>query len=333
MEENGMIYSRGNKENGSFRSPALVAATVLFFIFGVGQGVYAKSPSQKIFSSPEEAVQAVIEGVKADHTRSLLSIFGPGSRSLIRSGDPIEDREGREWFIKRYEEKSRLAKAPDRVTLYLGKDEWPFAIPLVKTEGGWRFDTEAGKREILARRIGKNELNAIQVCLAYVDAQKEFALRKTRQGEGFPGYAQRLVSTPGNQDGLYWETAEGEELSPMGPLFAAARDEGYGATRLVNHPAAGGGQPIPYHGYFYRILKAQGEHASGGAREYLSEGKMTGGFALIAYPARYCSSGVKSFIVNQDGLVYQKDLGKNSRNAAHALKAFDPDPSWVRVPQ
>jgi hypothetical protein len=226
-----------------------------------------------------------------------------------------------------------LAKAPDQVTLYLGNDEWPFPIPLVKTEGGWRFDTEAGKREILARRIGKNELNAIQVCLAYVDAQKEYALRKSGQGEGLVEYARRLVSTPGNQDGLYWEAGAGEEPSPMGPLFAAAREEGYGATRLVSHPTAEGGRPIPYHGYFYRILKAQGAHAPGGARDYVVGGKMTGGFALIAYPSRYRASGVKSFIVNQDGLVYQKNLGKNSRNAAHTLKAFDPDPSWVRVPQ
>jgi hypothetical protein len=333
MEDKGMTYSRGSKEKEFFRPQALVAATVLFFIFGVGTGVYAKSPSQKVFSSPEEAFQAVIDGVKADDTRSLLIIFGPGSRKIIRSGDPVEDLEGREWFIKRYEEKNRLAKTPDRVTLYLGNDEWPFAIPLVKTEGGWRFDTEAGKREILARRIGKNELNAIQVCLAYVDAQKEFAQRKARQGEGLPEYAQRLVSTPGNQDGLYWEAGAGEEPSPMGPLFAAAREEGYGGTRLVNHPGPGGGQPIPYHGYFYRILKAQGEHAPGGARDYVAGGKMTGGFALVAYPARYCSSGVKSFTINQDGLVYQKNLGKNSREAAHALKAFDPDPSWTRVPQ
>ncbi len=327
-----MSYSRGIKEKGSFRPQALFVAAVFFIMVWPGNGVYAKSTSQKIFSSPKEAVQAVLEGVKADDTQSLLIIFGPGSRKIVLSGDPVEDREGREWFIKHYEEKNRLAKAPDRVTLFLGNDEWPFPIPLVKTDGGWRFDTQAGKREILARRVGKNELNAIQVCLAYVDAQKEFALRKARQGEGLPEYAQRLVSTPGNQDGLYWEAEGGEEASPMGPLFAAAREEGYGATRLVNH-AIGGGRPTPYHGYFYRILKAQGEHAPGGARDYVVGGKMVGGFALIAYPARYCSSGVKSFIVNQDGIVYQKNLGKNSREAAHALKTFDPDPSWVRVPQ
>lgn len=328
-----MISSRGRKGKGPFRPLAFFVATVFIFLLCPVYGVYAKSPGPKVFISPEEAVQAVIDGVKADDTPSLLTIFGPGSRKIIRSGDPIEDREGREWFIKRYEEKNRLAKAPDQVTLYLGNDEWPFPIPLVKTEGGWRFDTEAGKREILARRIGKNELNAIQVCLAYVDAQKEFALRKSRQGEALVEYARRLVSTPGNQDGLYWEAGAGEEPSPMGPLFAAAREEGYGATRLVNHPTAEGGRPIPYHGYFYRILKAQGEHAPGGARDYVVGGRMIGGFALIAYPARYRASGVKSFIVNQDGLVYQKNLGKNSREAAHTLKAFDPDPSWVLVPQ
>jgi hypothetical protein len=196
----------------------------------------------------------------------------------------------------------------------------------VKAGNGWKFDTGAGKEEILARRVGRNELNAIQVCLAYVDAQKDYAMKKGHQGSGLLEYAQRFVSKPGQQDGLYWEAGEGEEQSPMGPLFAAAREEGYGEKPLR-------GRATPYHGYFYRILKAQGKNAPGGAHDYVVGDKMIGGFALMAYPARYGSSGVMTFIVNQDGLVYQKDLGKETRKAARTMKVYDPDQTWVRAPE
>jgi hypothetical protein len=303
---------------------AVLAALTIIFACTT---VYAKSTSQKIFSSPEEAVKAMIDAVKADDTKSLMTIFGPGSRRIILSGDPVEDKTGREWFVKHYEEKNRLEEeTPGKVILHAGNDEWPFPIPIVKAGTGWRFDTKAGKEEILARRVGKNELNAIQVCLAYVDAQKEYATRKAHQGESLLEYAQRFVSTPGTQDGLYWEAGEGQEQSPMGPLFAGAREEGYGEKPL-------GGRPTPYHGYLYRILKAQGKDAPGGAHDYVVEGKMIGGFALIAYPAHYRSSGVMTFIVNQDGIVYQKDLGKNTRRVARAVKEFDPDRTWSRAPQ
>jgi hypothetical protein len=319
-----MLQFRHTREKDSFRGHELLIVAAIFAVVFAWGSVYAKSPTQKTFSSPEKAVEAMVDAVKADDIQSLLEIFGPGSRHIILSGDPVEDKQGREWFVKHYEEKNSLEEAPDKVTLHVGSDEWPFPIPIVKAGNGWRFDTRAGKQEILARRVGRNELNAIQVCLAYVDAQREYAMAKGRQGAGLLEYAQKFVSTPGKQDGLYWEAGEGQEESPIGPLFAAARDEGY-----IKEPLGG----EPYHGYLYRILTAQGENAPGGAQDYVVGEKMIGGFALIAYPAHYRASGVMTFIVNHDGVVYQKDLGKETKKAARAMKAFDPDNTWTRVPE
>jgi len=325
MEDIVMLQCRRTRGKGSFRGKELlVVAAVFAVVFSCGS-VYAKVV-QKTFPSPEKSVEAMVDAVKADDIQSLLAIFGPGSRHIILSGDPVEDKKGREWFVKHYEEKNRLEEASGKVTLHLGSDDWPFPIPIVKAGNGWRFDTAAGKQEILARRIGKNELNAIQVCLAYVDAQKEYAMKKARQGEGLLEYAQMFVSTPGKQDGLYWQAGEGQEQSPIGPLFAAARDQGYGRKPL-------GEESEPYHGYFCRILTAQGKNAPGGAQDYVVGGKMIGGFALIAYPAHYRASGVMTFIVNHDGVVYQKNLGKTTKKAAQAVKAFDPDKTWTRVPE
>ena len=319
-----MLQSNRVKENSRVRSKGLfMAAAVLAFVFAAG-GVYAKPRHQKSYATPEEAVKAMVEAVKSGNTRLLLKIFGPGSKALVLSGDPVQDKEGRDRFVKHYEEKNRLEEASGKALLYLGKDDWPFPIPLVKTDKGWKFDTKAGREEILARRVGRNELNAIQVCLAYVDAQKEYALRKARQGKALLEYAQDFVSTPGRQDGLYWQAGEGQEQSPMGPLFAAARESGYGGEPL-------GETPTPYHGYLYRILKAQGKNAPGGARDYVVEGKMIGGFALIAFPAKYGSSGVMTFIVNQNGVVFQKDLGKKTSEEARTIMAFDPDETWKPV--
>ena len=320
-----MLRSRRTGEKDSLRGKELLIVAAILAIVFAWSSVHAKAP-QKTFSSPEKAVEAMVDAVKTNNTKSLLRIFGPGSRHMILSGDPVEDKKGRERFVKHYEEKNRLEEASDKVTLHLGNDDWPFPIPIVKAGNAWRFDTSAGKQEILARRIGRNELNAIQVCLAYVDAQREYAMRKARQGEGLLEYAQKFVSTPGKQDGLYWEAGEGQEQSPIGPLFAAARDQGYSGKPL-------GEEPEPYHGYFYRILTVQGKNAPGGAHDYVVGGKMIGGFALIAYPAHYRSSGVMSFIVNHDGVVYQKTLGKNTKKAAQAVKAFDPDKTWTRVPE
>lgn len=320
-----MFPYKRTKGKGSFRRKELFVATAVFAVVFSCGSVYAKVV-QKAFPSPEKAVEALVEAVKADDIQSLLGIFGPGSRHLILSGDPIEDKRGREWFARHYEAKNRLEETSDKVTLHVGNDDWPFPIPIVKAGDAWRFDTAAGRQEILARRIGRNELNAIQVCLAYVDAQKEYAARKAREGAGLLEYAQKFVSAPGKRDGLYWESGEGQEQSPIGPLFAAARDQGYSGKSL-------GEESEPYHGYYYRILTAQGKNAPGGAQDYVVGGKMIGGFALIAYPAHYRASGVMTFIVNHNGMVYQKNLGKGSKKAAQAIKAFDPDKTWTRVPQ
>jgi hypothetical protein len=325
MEDIVMLRSRRTREKGSFRGKELLVVAAVFAVVFTCGSVYAKV-TQKTFSSPEKAVEAMVDAVKVDDIQLLLAIFGPGSRHIILSGDPVEDKKGREWFVKHYEEKNRLEEASGKVTLHVGSDEWPFPIPIVKAGNGWRFDTGAGEQEILARRIGGNELKAIQVCLAYVDAQREYAMKKARQGEGLLEYAQKFVSTPGKQDGLYWEAGEGQEQSPIGPLFAAARDQGYSGKPL-------GEEPEPYHGYFYRILTAQGKNAPDGAQDYVVGGKMIGGFALIAYPAHYGASGVMTFIVNHDGVVYQKKLGKDTKKAAQAMKAFDPDKTWTRVPE
>jgi hypothetical protein len=325
MEDIVMLRSRPTRGKDSFRGKELLVVAAVFTVVFACGNVYAEV-SQKTFSSPEKAVEAMVDAVKVDDIQLLLSIFGPGSRHIILSGDPVEDEKGREWFVKHYEEKNRLEEASGKVTLHVGSDDWPFPIPIVKAGNGWRFDARAGKQEILARRIGRNELNAIQVCLAYVDAQKEYAMKKARQREGLLEYAQKFVSTPGKQDGLYWRAGEGQEQSPIGPLFAAARDQGYGRKPL-------GEGSEPYHGYYYRILTAQGKNAPGGAQDYVVGGKMIGGFALIAYPAHYRASGVMTFIVNHDGVVYQKKLGKGTKKAAQAVKAFDPDKTWARVPE
>jgi len=301
----------------------LVIAAVLVIIFASGSA-HAKSQKQKTFSSPGEAVKTMADAVKADDTTALLRIFGRGSKDIVLSGDPVEDKEGHQRFTKRYEEKNRLEETSGKVVLYTGNDDWPFPIPIVKDGSRWRFDAKAGREEILARRVGRNELNTIQVCLAYVDAQQEYAMMKGRQANVFLEYAQKFVSDPGTRDGLYWEAAEGEEQSPMGPLFASAKGTGYGGEPL-------GGESAPYHGYFYRILTAQGKDAPGGARDYLVKGKMIGGFAMVAYPAKYGSSGVMTFIVNQGGIVYEKDLGRDTKKVALATSTFDPDKTWARA--
>lgn len=206
-----MCRSKETMERGRFKNKGLTFVTILLTAVFIGGSVYAKPRDQKSYSSPQEAVKALVDAVKTDDTRLLLRIFGPGSKALILSGDPVQDNEGRERFIKRFEEKNKLEEVSDKAMLHMGKDDWPFPIPIVKTEKGWKFDTRAGRQEILARRVGRNELNAIQVCLAYVDAQKEYAQRKGRQGKGLLEYAQEFVSLPGKQDGLYWEAGEGQE--------------------------------------------------------------------------------------------------------------------------
>jgi hypothetical protein len=269
-------------------------------------------------------VKALFDAVKADDTKGLLAIFGPAGKEIISSGDEVADKTSRERFVKSYEEMNKLVKENDmKIILHVGNGDWPLPIPIVKVGEKWRFDTKEGKEEMLNRRIGRNELNAIQVCLAIVDAQREYAL-KDRDGDGLLEYAQKFNSEKGKKDGLYWEVKEGEEDSPLGPLAAKAVKEGYGGRKSDDKPA-------PYHGYYYRILKAQGKNAPGGAYEYVVKGKMIGGFGLIAYPAGYGNSGVTTFIVNHDGVVYQKDLGKDTERIATTMTKYDPDKTWKRV--
>ncbi|NLI81319.1 MAG: DUF2950 domain-containing protein [Deltaproteobacteria bacterium] len=306
---------------------AVVAALSLTAISLGGSAIAAsrgKSPSQQSFPSPQEAVAALASAVKADNLVALSAILGPESKEIISSGDDIADKQGRERFVSLFEQKNGLKQETDRkAILTLGNDDWPFPIPLVKANGGWVFDTRAGKEEILNRRIGRNELSAIQTCLAYVDAQREYA-SKDRDGDGVLEYAQKFASASGKKDGLYWEAAENEERSPLGPLAARARKEGYPGAR-DEHEAA------PYHGYYYRILKAQGRHAPDGAYEYTAGKDMIGGFALIAYPAQYGSSGVMTFMVSHHGDVYEKDLGRKTSAVAQSMRIFDPDKTWRKV--
>lgn len=283
----------------------------------------ADASGQLSFATPEAASEALLAAVRSDDMRRIYRVLGPGSGKLIRSGDPVADRQGRARFVAAYDERSRVERDGDaKAILLIGERDWPFPFPLVKRADRWRFDAKSGAEEILNRRIGRNELAAIQACLAYVDAQREYALSAGSE-EGLHKYAMKFVSAPGKKDGLYWPTREGEPESPVGPLAAKAQAEGYGKS--------GKGANEPYHGYFYRILTAQGGDAPGGAYDYVVRGKMIGGFALIAYPARWGASGVMTFIVNHDGVVYQKNLGPQTAAIAAKTTRFNPDSTWSRI--
>ncbi|MCX5877848.1 MAG: DUF2950 domain-containing protein [Deltaproteobacteria bacterium] len=312
--------NRTERDSWFKRCGALLMAAALIALVLSGPSL-ASTVKQRTFASPEEAVKALVEALKSKDAKALEAIFGPGSKDLVSSGDPVADSAEYERTVNHLEQKTRLEQSAGKVILHAGNEEWPFAIPIVKKDALWRFDSKQGREEILARRIGQNELNAIQVCLAYADAQREYAL-KDRDADGLLEYAQKLISDPGKQNGLHWDVKEGEKQSPLGPLVAETDKQGYTFR---------GGKPSPYHGYFYRILKAQGKNAPGGAYDYMVKGRMIGGFALVAYPAKYASSGVMSFIVNQDGVVYQKDLGRNTEKTAQAMKLFNPDSSWKKV--
>ena len=319
-----MIINTGNKKKHSIRLFGFAIIAGVMVSACSHPGAFQAGDSQKTFKSPEEAVRALAKAVQENDMKELLAIFGSSGKELIFSGDEVADKTGREHFIKAYEEMNKLVNENEAmVILYIGNGDWPFPIPLVKEGDSWLFDTKAGKEEVLNRRVGRNELNAMQVCLAYVDAQREYALREKDSGKLLE-YAQRFISREGTKDGLYWEAKEGEPQSPLGPLMAKATHEGYTGKRP-------GGRRNPYHGYYYRILKAQGEHAQGGEYDYVVEGKMIGGFALVAYPAEYGNSGVMTFIVNQDGVVYEKNLGEDTEKIAAAMKKFDPDKTWKKV--
>jgi len=301
-----------------------IAFAVIVFTLILSCPAFARGPNQKTFGSPEEAFTAMVKAMKGQDARELAVIFGPGGKKLVFSGDALADKAVRDNFVKAYEEKNRIENIDDnRIILHVGNNDWPLPIPLIKNGNVWRFDTKAGKEEILQRRIGKNELSAIKTCQAYVDAQLEYAAGDY-DGDGLFEYAQKFVSAPGKKDGLYWETKEGEPKSPLGALIATAAREGYLAKEGKN-------KAVPFHGYYYKILKEQGKDAPGGAYGYVAKGKMIGGFALAAYPAQYGNSGVMTFIVNKDGLVYQRDLGRNTAKIVQGMKTYNPDQTWKKA--
>ncbi len=278
----------------------------------------------QLFASPDRAVDALAMATKADNKDALVNILGPGSGRLVNSGDPVADARGRAKFIAAYNEVHRIERRDDNHdVLVIGDKGWPMPIPLVRTTGGWQFDAAAGTQEILDRRIGHNELMVIRVCGEYVDAQMDYAAgHKLRHGGS--EYAQHFVSHKGH-DGLYWPAKEGEKESPLGPLIAYAATEGYDVGKKHH---AGPHERKPFFGYYYHILKSQGPDAAGGAMDYLVKGHMTKGFALIAWPAKYGDSGVMTFIVNANGIVYQKNLGPDTASLAPHITSFDPDRSW-----
>jgi hypothetical protein len=282
----------------------------------------ADAPAQKKFAKPEEAVRALVAAARTGDKAAMMSILGPESDDVVSSGDPVDDQAAAKRFVTGAAEGTRLETLDSgAVVAHISKNDWPFPIPLVKDEGGWRFDTPTGREELLNRRIGRNELKAIDVSHVYVDAQREYASRERVAGAGRT-YAQKVRSEPGKQDGLYWDDPTGKQPSPLGPFLAEAEEEGY--------KSADSG-PRPFHGYYYRILTGQGAKAPGGARSYLKDGKMSGGFALVAYPAEHGSSGVMTFMVGPQGIVYQKNLGAKTAELAKAMTTFDPDESWTPV--
>ena len=279
--------------------------------------------SQKYFPSPEDALKGLVEAVKAKDKAALDQIFGPSGKEL-RSSDEVQAANEFEEFTKHVAEKTSLVKENDsRVIIHIGNENWPYPIPLVKKNGQWFFDTEAGKEEVLNRRIGEDELTAMLVCRSYVKAQREYIL-KDWDGDGILAYAQKLRSDPGKRNGLFWRHAQGEAASPLGELVAQARIEGYKKEKTVFKE-----QPVPFHGYYFKILTKQGEHASGGKYDYIINGNMVGGFGLVAFPSDWGKSGVMTFIVNQQGKVYQKNLGPDTMKIAQEMQSYDPDETWT----
>lgn len=277
--------------------------------------------AQEAFKTPDEAASALVSAAKAGDMKALATVLGPDGDAIVSSGDKVADATTRQKFVTAYEAKHQITMEGDnKAIMVIGDQDYPLPIPIVRKNGMWRFDTVAGRDEILARRIGRNELDAIQSCLAYVDAQNDYAA-KDRTGAGTGVYAQRIVSRPGKKDGLYWQTSQGEDPSPLGELIAEATAQGYrvGAGRT------------PYHGYYFKILTKQGAAAPGGELDYIVHGKMIGGFALVAYPAEYRNSGVMTFIVSHDGTVFQKDLGRNTAKLAPQISSFNPGKTWQRV--
>jgi hypothetical protein len=281
----------------------------------------ATANAQQAFKTPDEAAAALAGAAKAGDPKAIVTVLGPDGADIASSGDPVADAATREKFVAAYDAKHQITMEGDnKAIVVIGQEDFPLPIPLLRKDGAWRFDTEAGREEILFRRIGKNELDAIQSSLAYVDAQNEYA-DKDRTGAGKGLYAQRIISSAGKKDGLYWPDAQNNDASPLGELIAKATAQGY---------RTGGGR-TPYHGYYFKILKKQGAAAAGGELEYVVKDKMIGGFALVAYPAEYRNSGVMTFIVNHSGIVYEKDLGPRTADIAEKMTTYSPDSSWHKV--
>jgi len=291
-----------------------ISAAIVFVLL-TGASALSYAAQQEVFTSPEQAGSALVDANRNGKEDELLKILGPEADDLIHSGDPVADSNAKKKFVSAYETAHAWEKTGDnKETLVVGAQKWPLPIPLVNENGKWHFDTKAGRQAIIDRRIGRNELNVIKVCRAYVEAQADFA-------NEYPGkheYAQKFKSAPGQQDGLYWPVLKGEKESPLGELMASAEAEGYGKEKHM-----------PYHGYYYKVLKMQGAAAHGGAKDYIVKGHMTGGFALLAYPAKYGDSGIKTFIVNQAGIVHEKDLGADTAAIAAKITKYDPDKTWL----
>jgi hypothetical protein len=303
----------------SSTNPIAFLARLASLIAAVLALAVAVANAQQSFKTAEEAVDALVSAAKADDRSAVLTVLGRDGADIVSSGDAVADASARNRVIEAYDAKHQLVmEGADKAALIIGREDWPFPIPLVRKDGTWRFNTAAGREEILYRRIGRNELSAIQACLAYVDAQQEYAERGIA-GNGV--YAQHIVSRPGQKNGLYWPAQSNADESPLGELAASAAAEGYRV----------GQQRAPYHGYYYKVLTRQGPNASGGALDYIVRGRMIGGFALVAYPAEYRNSGVMTFLVNHQGNVYEKDLGPNTARIAASMTAFNPDNTWRRI--
>jgi hypothetical protein len=284
---------------------------------------FAQSANERTFASPGAAVLALYDAARNNDSQAAAALFGSNANDLLHTGDAVADKSMITNFVTHYDKMHRVVIEPDgSATLYVGAENWPFPIPIVKNNGGaWYFDTGAGKKEILFRRVGRNENDAIQILYSLVDAQHDYA-SQLHDGEKTKHYAMKFVSDDGKQNGLYWKTGDNDEPSPIGPMLAVAAKEGYTLPQE---------QPAPYHGYYYRILTRQGAAAKGGARDYVANGELTRGFAFVAYPAEYQNSGVMTFIVNQDGIVYEKDLGTDTAKIAAAMTEYNPDNTWNKV--
>jgi hypothetical protein len=312
-----MRHAKLNLRNVQLSGNFTAAAVAFLLLASFSPSAMAQQPGQKTFSSADQACHALVAALHNGNDQMLLQILGPQGKEIISSGDPAEDKENRANFVGKFHEMHRLVVEPDgSTTLYIGAENWPAPIPLVNKNGAWYFNTDAGIQEILFRRVGKNELSAIRVCQELVAAENEYF------AQGRNEYADKIVSDEGKHDGLYWSSAD--KQSPIGPLVADASIPNGPAKNLHTPPA-------PFRGYYFRILTRQGKDAPGGAADYIVDGKMTGGFAFVAYPAEYRNSGVMTFIVAKDGVVYQKDLGKKTETVAKTIKAYNPDASWQKA--